>query len=138
MGHSNIEVHRLFDAYMDKECLRLCDALNDIPGITTQESCCGHGSRNFNIWFCLDKKYFENLHIIARIVCSRYGGYSNWSCNICCNDRHQKNMLTFVLSSGKVKGSKAYKQANKMGTNIYRHLHNKNYKNEFKIISKEK
>ena len=36
---------------MDQECIKLCDAINKLPGITTIESCCGHGKTPFRIWF---------------------------------------------------------------------------------------
>jgi hypothetical protein len=36
---------------MDRECIGLCDALNELPGIKTSESCCGHGERPFQVWF---------------------------------------------------------------------------------------
>lgn len=36
---------------MDKECIKLCEALNILPGIQTIESCCGHGGRRFRIRF---------------------------------------------------------------------------------------
>jgi hypothetical protein len=36
---------------MDKECVDLCNALNQLPGIYTIESCCGHGERPYHIWF---------------------------------------------------------------------------------------
>lgn len=36
---------------VDLECVALCEALNLWLGIQTVESCCGHGKRNFHIWF---------------------------------------------------------------------------------------
>ena len=36
---------------IDKECVHICDAMNQVPGIETIESCCGHGERPFHIWF---------------------------------------------------------------------------------------
>lgn len=42
---------RHYDENMDIECIPLCDALNALPGITTTESCCGHGKEPFRIWF---------------------------------------------------------------------------------------
>ena|SRR5258708_2911725 len=43
-----------YDANMDPECIRLCDALNAMPGVRTFESCCGHGTHPFGIWFVVD------------------------------------------------------------------------------------
>ncbi len=40
-----------YDGYMDAEVIAFCDALNAIPGITTTESCCGHGRGPFKVWF---------------------------------------------------------------------------------------
>jgi hypothetical protein len=44
-----------FDGNMDPECVRLCRAMNGLPGIKTIESCCGHGEKPFRIWFMADK-----------------------------------------------------------------------------------
>ena len=41
-------------ADVDKECVALCKALNKLPGIHTEESCCGHGKEPFGIWFRAD------------------------------------------------------------------------------------
>lgn len=122
-----------YDKRMDAECIPLCDAMNSIKGIRTVESCCGHGKTSFDVWFKLDKKYFENLHIIARITCIRYGGFSNWTCTPYCDDIYKSNKLTFELSSGIAKGKKAYDQADKMVENIHYHLNHKAYKKYFKI-----
>jgi hypothetical protein len=43
-----------YDANMDQECIRLCDALNAMSGVRTFESCCGHGTHPFGIWFVAD------------------------------------------------------------------------------------
>ena len=44
-----------YDGKMDRECVMLCDALNGFPGISTFESCCGHGEGPYCIWFQADK-----------------------------------------------------------------------------------
>ena len=36
---------------IDPEVVDLCNALNNIPGVRTSESCCGHGKEPFCIWF---------------------------------------------------------------------------------------
>ena len=41
----------VYDGKMDAACIRLCDALNKVPGIHTTESCCGHGKQNFVVFF---------------------------------------------------------------------------------------
>lgn len=35
---------------LDPECFDLCTAINQMPGLTTYESCCGHGTRPFMVW----------------------------------------------------------------------------------------
>ena len=47
----------------DKDCIDLCKALNRLPGITTFESCCGHGESNYHIFF--GAKSLEGLAPIA-------------------------------------------------------------------------
>jgi hypothetical protein len=44
-----------YDGRMDPECMALCDALNALPGISTFESCCGHGEHPFRIWFFAER-----------------------------------------------------------------------------------
>ena len=36
---------------IDEEIIDLCRAFNDIDGIETVESCCGHGKETCKIWF---------------------------------------------------------------------------------------
>ena len=58
---------------MDYECIELCATLNQLPGLTTYESCMGHGKRPYWIFFrctelgtisrlgrCLAKNYSDN------------------------------------------------------------------------------
>lgn len=55
---------------MDEECIAFCDALNELPGVETFESCCGHCKRPYNIFFkCKD---FVSLAILARAFDKRY------------------------------------------------------------------
>lgn len=125
---------------MDKQCIKLCEALNSIRGIETTESCCGHGKRSFIIFFTLDKEYFENLHIIARVMDRRYGGgyedvkkddgiwtETGWRCQTSCNDIYISDKFNFMITSCEIKGRKAYSQANKIAQNIAHHLSHKNY-----------
>lgn len=55
---------------MDSECLKLCEALNLLPGILTTNSCCGHGERPYRIFFHAEDLdalpelcyWFDNCH----------------------------------------------------------------------------
>jgi hypothetical protein len=40
---------------MDTECILICNAMNALAGITTMESCCGHGDRPFRIYFVAEE-----------------------------------------------------------------------------------
>src|SRR5258708_32116345 len=53
-GLREIAMATRYDANMDPECVALCDVLNDMPGVRTCESCCGHGRHSFRIWFEID------------------------------------------------------------------------------------
>lgn len=48
---------------MDKEVIPLCDALNKLHGISTVESCCGHGKHPFRIFFIAET--LDNLPPVA-------------------------------------------------------------------------
>lgn len=58
---------------MDKECIKLCDALNRLPSVRTIESCCGHGTYNFTIYF-----YATDIRVInalGRLMSHNYSPY---------------------------------------------------------------
>lgn len=59
-----------YDIYMDKECIPLCDALNQLPGVKTFESCCGHLQRSYAVWFHTANPY--SMAVIARALDRRY------------------------------------------------------------------
>ena len=48
----------MYDGIMDKECIKLCDMINNFEGIRTIESCCGHGKHEYRIWFEADDLKF--------------------------------------------------------------------------------
>ena len=51
------------DGTIDAECLQLCHALNELPGIKTYESCSGHGKERFAIYFVT-----ENLDTLIPVA----------------------------------------------------------------------
>lgn len=65
---------------MDKECIALCDAMNLIPGITTIESCCGHGKEPYRIFFVVED--FEDLPDLLYWIDYCHSGVKNWDCKI--------------------------------------------------------
>jgi len=65
-----------YNGKMDRECLGLCDAMNALPGITTTESCCGHGLSNYHIWFRV--REVQDLTPLHRAINHLYGGLAGW------------------------------------------------------------
>ena len=62
---------------MDPECVRLCAAMNLVPGISTIESCCGHGETAFRIWFVASD--LEDLPPILYWFDGCHCGHSGWT-----------------------------------------------------------
>lgn len=69
-----------YDIYMDRECVALCDAINELPDTATFESCCGHFERPYQIWFKTKNPY--SVAVIARAIDRRYSGIQmDWMLN---------------------------------------------------------
>lgn len=65
-----------YDDSMDPECVPLCDAMNQVPGIRTHESCSGHGKTPFRVYFTA-----ESLAALPRLLYYFAGchcGFSDW------------------------------------------------------------
>ena len=59
-----------YDKYMDKECIEVCNLLNQYPNVETYESCCGHLKEPYMIFFkCTD---FISLAKLYRCVSPNY------------------------------------------------------------------
>lgn len=70
-----------YDEYMDKECIPICDALNELPGVRTFASCCGHMKRRYAVYLYTDNPY--SMAVIARALDGRYlPTKSRWEVNI--------------------------------------------------------
>lgn len=59
-----------YDGNMDAPCVPMCDTLNELPGVETFESCCGHGQRPYSVWLKTTDPY--SLSVLARAVDRRY------------------------------------------------------------------
>lgn len=79
---------------MDAECVALCDCLNDLPGVKTTESCCGHLKERYSIWF-----YCENIITISRLGRAVSRNYSDgkWELLVDSTDTHPVGV--FLLRS---------------------------------------
>lgn len=70
-----------YDEYMDKECVPICDALNELPDVRTFESCCGHLKRRYVVYLYTDNPY--SMAVIARSLDGRYlPAKSRWKVTI--------------------------------------------------------
>ena len=59
-----------YDKYMDEDCIGLCDAMNELDGCETFDSCCGHNKKPYSIFFNCDNCY--SLAVLARSIDRRY------------------------------------------------------------------
>jgi hypothetical protein len=62
---------------IDKEVMSLCVALNRIPGVETVESCCGHGSSPYHIFFVVEDQ--EDLAPVCYYADPCHTGHKEWS-----------------------------------------------------------
>jgi hypothetical protein len=62
---------------LDAEVLSLCRAMNLFPGITTVESCCGHGRDPYRIWFVTDS--LDALPLLLYWFDGCHTGHYGWS-----------------------------------------------------------
>ncbi len=101
---------------MDKEVISLCQAINELPGLRTTESCCGHSKGFFEIWFKAEKQ--DNLYVLARANSVRYGG-PQWYLEVEITD---VSLLPVYYLRSKTKGNDAYIEADKFAKNIRKEL----------------
>lgn len=85
---------------MDAECVLLCMKLNELPGVQTTESCCGHYKDTYKIFFDCDD--FVSLGILTRCADKRYSD-GKWEIVCCGGDNHP--LYGFLLRSTCVFGS---------------------------------
>jgi hypothetical protein len=68
---------------LDPECRSLCEAINSLPGLRTYESCCGHGTHPFWIFFRVQG--MAGLHSLANVVFwldKMHCGREGWRCEV--------------------------------------------------------
>lgn len=103
---------------MDKECIKLCDAINRIEGLRTVESCCGHGKDNFRIWFIVKNQ--EHLPALLYYCDSCHVGF-DWDCTV--STDCGMSPVIFRLQS-RVMGIEAYEQSETIALEIENFLQN--------------
>ena len=121
-----------YNDIMDKECIPLCDAINDIPGLETSGSCCGHGKDSFKIYMPEKNIYHRNFLILMRSLCPRYGGPIDWRVTLIMSDM-TKDSLHIVISSESITGEEAFKQSLQIVENIRLCLEHENFQKLFSV-----
>lgn len=110
-----------YDGYMDKECIEICNALNRLSGVETQEGCCGHYKEPYRIWFKSANIY--SLGIIARTFDRRYSGTNKvYYIKVITNDAGEPPMYDYMIES-----ESAYSNELEMKEDINAILGNLNY-----------
>ena len=106
----------VYDGGMDQECIKICDAINRIPGLKTFESCCGHGESEFRIYFFV--RSLKHLPVLLYYLDPCHVGF-RWNCQVytdcsMCPAR-------FRIGSYSI-GKKAYEEADKIADRINDHM----------------
>lgn len=126
---------QLYGDDMDIECIDLCDALNAIPGIATMESCCGHGSHQFMVFFRVTDQ--KGLFFLTRCVDRRYWKYGYlWKIELSVGDSIYEDgnlPTTYLLHSGPMVGEDSYDQAKSLINNLNEHLNHKNFMKHYNL-----
>ena len=122
-----------YDA-LDLEVRSLCKVMNDLPGVHTSESCCGHGKTPFSIFFHVDENEHRGLFILSRSIDYRYFKYGHrWNITVYTHDWPETPLpLGFLLESTDV-GKDAYTQAKAIADSIVFHRKHKKFLEIFGI-----
>lgn len=103
---------------MDPECIPICEAMNKFPGITTADSCCGHGNHKFRIFFYADS--LDNLPQMSYFFggCTRMPG---WDLKV----TNCELGPVYFMAIGPL-GQQAYEDANKIADKMNAYLKEQN------------
>lgn len=124
-------VLRRSHSVIDEPCVALCQAINQIPGIKTTSSCCGHGEVCLDIWF--HAVALAPLHVIVRAIDRNYGAPGGWALTVHGTDLPEK-AICFRLAS-RSKGVNAFVEAERVAASIIRHLQDADYCTTFGLES---
>lgn len=130
MGRSDRQIdweHGELPKGMDHQCVDLCRALNCLDGITTTESCCGHGKAPFLIF--LRARNIPSMFVLGRVMSHNYGtpfykGLPVWATTIHINDMLDDQAgVRFLLSTrDDIRGKTAYRYARRLAGAIHWYL----------------
>ena len=113
----------VYDDYMDREVIPLCNAMNSLPGIETFESCCGHGDHPARIFFTVENTK-TGLFFLARCTDNRYWEHGHqWSIIVSVADCYENsNLPVYYLLESTIKGNSVYEQMESLVENLNEHL----------------
>lgn len=105
---------------IDKECVKLCQAMNLMPGVRTVESCCGHQHKPYQVWFKVKRLtylpkliyYFDGCHC----------GYYGWSITV----KTDCSMSPAVFCVNGPIGDSAYRESEEIAELLMEHLRHEN------------
>ncbi len=129
---------------IDKQVVPLLDAMNSLPGIETESSCCGHGKRPVLIFFRVHDDP-RGLFFLTRCVDRRYWKHGDkWRIRLQVGDLYKDGYrpTTYVLEScgwawkanGKdFKGKEAYAQLKSLVENMEHHLNHEVFMNGYDL-----
>lgn len=126
-GEKPMRVRRKSRKTIDMPCVVLCDAINQVKGLRTTSSCCGHGEDCLDVWF--DADTIRALHPIANVV-HRWAAHG-WTLTAQYTDLTHRPVV-FRLASG-IKGVPAFEQAEAIATSIRQMLADEQYRVEYGV-----
>lgn len=65
---------------LDPQVLRLCTAINELDGVATVSSCCGHGARPFMVYLAVQEP--ECLLPLLYVIDSCHSGEPGWQLRV--------------------------------------------------------
>jgi hypothetical protein len=114
-----------YDGLMDTECIKICNYLNSLPSVKTSNSCCGHGSKTFSVFFeCTD---WRSLAFLGRCIDQRYFEYGNDIEIRLSNSDINNNFAVFELHTISSMGDVAFEKISSLCKNMVVHLNHTNY-----------
>jgi len=105
---------------IDEECRWLVRSMNQVPGIWTTESCCGHGKQPITIWFTVKDALALNPFMWAG--CHRWWNWHPWRVMVCDADPNRDDGRIHLLLESKEMGQPAYMEAKVMAAGIEKYL----------------
>ena len=120
-----------YQGVMDSEVIDLCNAINALPGLKTEGSCCGHGKGLFSIFFQVTSLH-DGLFFLARCCDRRYFKH-DWRIGVTVGDQMKKIPPTIFWLHSMTKGKKVYIEAKDLVINMNLHLNLKNFTDGYKL-----